>query len=181
MDMSKVNMHKRMAMTGKAADVPAKVGHFRGGGLAKRGLGKALAEGGLTAAEFRDRVGRSLGRRTADAEGRAMMRPKAKKGKAGKKQGYKAREDESLGMRTGKESGKKATLKARRDESYGKWGSRPNQRINRAKGGIARHKNTRRENILEEKGRVDAEKAYTRKGKRALKGEQRRLARELKK
>ena len=84
-------------------------------------------------------------------------------------------------MRTGKESGKKATLKARRDESYGKWGSRPNQRINRAKGGIARHKNTRRENILEEKGRVDAEKAYTRKGKRALKGEQRRLARELKK
>ena len=79
MDMSKVNMHKRLAMTGKAADVPAKVGHFRGGGLAKRGLGKALAEGGLTGAEFRDRVGRSLGRRTADAEGRAMMRPKAKK------------------------------------------------------------------------------------------------------
>ena len=152
MDMSKVNMHKRMAMTGKAADTPAKVGHFRGGGLAKRGLGKALAEGGLTAAEFRDRVGRSLGRRTKDAEGRAMMRPKASKRKAGKKQGYKAREDESLGMRTGKESGKKQSMKARRDESYGKWGSRPNQRINRAKGGIARHKNTRRENILEEKG-----------------------------
>ena len=83
-------------------------------------------------------------------------------------------------MRTGKESGKKATLKARRDESYGKWGSRPNQRINRAKGGSV-HRNTRRENILEEKGRVDAEKAYTSKGKRALKGEQRRLARELKK
>ena len=180
MDMSKVNMHKRMAMTGKAADVPAKVGHFRGGGLAKRGLGKALAEGGLTAAEFRDRVGRSLGRRTADAEGRAMMRPKAKKGKAGKKQGYKAREDESLGMRTGKESGKKQSLRARRDESYGKWGKRPNQRINRAKGGSV-HRNTRRENILEEKGRVDAEKAYTSKGKKALKGEQRRLARELKK
>ena len=180
MDMSKVNMHKRLAMTGKAADVPAKVGHFRGGGLAKRGLGKALAEGGLTAAEFRDRVGRSLGRRTADAEGRAMMRPKAKKGKAGKKQGYKAREDESLGMRTGKESGKKQSLRARRDESYGKWGKRPNQRINRAKGGSV-HRNTRRENILEEKGRVDAEKAYTSKGKKALKGEQRRLARELKK
>ena len=180
MDMSKVNMHKRMAMTGKAADTPAKVGHFRGGGLAKRGVGKALAQGGLTGAEFKDRVGRSLGRRTADAEGRAMMRPKARKGKAGKKQGYKAREDESLGMRTGKESGKKATLKARRDESYGKWGSRPNQIINRAKGGSV-HRNTRRENILEEKGRVDAEKAYTSKGKKALKGEQRRLARELKK
>ena len=41
-----------------------------------------------------------------------------------KKQGYKAREDESLGMRTGKESGKKQSMKARRDESYGKWGKR---------------------------------------------------------
>ena len=184
MDMSKVNMHKRLAMTGNASDVPAKAGHFRGGGLAKRGVGKALAQGGLTGAEFKDRVGRSLGRRTPDAEGRAMMRPKGKAGKAKKKgkkrQGYKAREDESLGMRTGNESGKKATLKARRDESYGKWGSRPNQRINRAKGGSV-HRNTRRENILEEKGRVDAEKAYTSKGKKALKGEQRRLARELKK
>ena len=189
MDMSKVNMHKRMAMTGKAADTPAKVGHFRGGGLAKRGLGKALKDGGLTGAEFRDRVGRRLGRRTRDAEGRALMRPMKRKLPPKKKitkrpkphQGYKAREDESLGMRTGKESGKKATLKARRDESYGKWGSRPNQRINRAKGGAARHHNTRRENILEEKGRVDAEKAYTRKGRRRLGAEQRRLARELKK
>ena len=54
-----------------------------------------------------------------------------------KKQGYKAREDESLGMRTGKESTKKASLKDRRDESYGAWGRRPNQRINRAKGGKA--------------------------------------------
>ena len=41
-----------------------------------------------------------------------------------KKQGYKAREDESLGMRTGKESGKKQSMKDRRDESYGKWGKR---------------------------------------------------------
>ena len=178
MDMSKVNMHKRLAMTGNAPDVPAKAGHFRGGGLAKRGVGKALAQGGLTGAEFKDRVGRRLGRRTRDAEGRAMMRPKAKKGKAGKKQGYKAREDESLGMRTGKESGKKQSMKDRRDESYGKWGSRPNQRINRARGGRV---NTRRENILEEKGRVDAEKAYTSKGKKRLGAEQRRLARELKK
>ena len=54
-----------------------------------------------------------------------------------KKQGYKAREDESLGMRTGKESGKKQSFKDRRDESYGAWGRRPNQRINRAKGGKA--------------------------------------------
>ena len=55
-----------------------------------------------------------------------------------KKQGYKDREDESLGMRTGKESTKKQSMKDRRDESYGKWGKRPNQRINRAKGGKAK-------------------------------------------
>ena len=47
-----------------------------------------------------------------------------KKGGPAKKQGYKAREDESLGMRTGKESTKKQSMKDRRDESYGKWGKR---------------------------------------------------------
>ena len=35
------------------------------------------------------------------------------------KQGYNARLDESLGMRTGKESKKKQSYKARRDESKG--------------------------------------------------------------
>ena len=54
-----------------------------------------------------------------------------KKGGSVKKQGYKDREDESLGMRTGKESTKKQSMKDRRDESYGKWGKRPNQKINR--------------------------------------------------
>ena len=51
-----------------------------------------------------------------------------KKGGRAYKQGYKAREDESLGMRTGKESTKKQSMKDRRDESYGKWGKRPNQK-----------------------------------------------------
>ncbi len=52
--------------------------------------------------------------------------PYKKGGSARKKfkQGYKAREDESLGMRTGKESTKKQSMKDRRDESYGKWGKR---------------------------------------------------------
>ena len=40
--------------------------------------------------------------------------------------------------------------------------------------------NTRRENRLEELGRVDAEKAYTRKGKRNLKDEKSRIRGELK-
>jgi len=50
-----------------------------------------------------------------------------KGGSVKKKQGYKAREDESLGMRTGKESGKKQSMKDRRDESYGAWGKRKPQ------------------------------------------------------
>ena len=79
---------------------------LRGGGIAKRGRGRALQqggalvaqmakqgvgqalqlqEGGLTGAELKDRIGRILGRRTKDAEGRAMMRPKGKGGKAKKK------------------------------------------------------------------------------------------------
>ena len=47
------------------------------------------------------------------------------------------------------------------------------------KGGKAR--NTRRMNRLEELGRVDAERAYKKKGKRNLKAEKRRIVRELKK
>jgi hypothetical protein len=42
-------------------------------------------------------------------------------------------------------------------------------------------KNTRRENRLEELGRVDAEKAYTSKGKRNLRDEKHRIRSELKK
>ena len=44
--------------------------------------------------------------------------------KAQKEQGYDDREDESMGMRDGKEKDKKQDMKARRDDSYGKWGKR---------------------------------------------------------
>ena len=40
------------------------------------------------------------------------------------KQGYDDEEDESLGMRTGKEADKEQSEKDRRDDSYGKWGKR---------------------------------------------------------
>ena len=43
------------------------------------------------------------------------------------------------------------------------------------------HVNTKRMNRLEELGRVDSEKAYSRKGKRNLKSEKRRIVRELNK
>ena len=47
----------------------------------------------------------------------------------GGKQGYSDRQDESLGMRTGKESSKKQSMKARRDDSYGAWGKRDRDRV----------------------------------------------------
>ena len=54
-----------------------------------------------------------------------------KKGGKVKKQGYKDGEDESISARRGKESTKKQSFKARRDESYGKFGKRPNQKLNK--------------------------------------------------
>jgi hypothetical protein len=45
---------------------------------------------------------------------------------------------------------------------------------------ILKKDNTRKENRLEELGRVDAEKADTKKGKRNLKSEKKRIVRELK-
>ena len=47
------------------------------------------------------------------------------------------------------------------------------------KGGKVK-KNTSRENRLEELGRVDSEKAFSKKGKRNLKSEKKRIVRELK-
>ena len=53
--------------------------------------------------------------------------------------------------------------------------------IYKAKGGrVKKRKNTRRMNRLEELGRVDAEKAFTKRGKRNLKAEKKRIVRELK-
>ena len=56
-------------------------------------------------------------------------------------------------------------------------GNKLTKRVGYAKGG---HVNTRRENRLEELGRVDAEKAHTSKGKRNLRDEKDRIVRELK-
>ena len=43
----------------------------------------------------------------------------------------------------------------------------------------SKHKNSRRENRLEELGRVDAEKAWTKGGKRNLKDEKKRIVKEI--
>ena len=49
---------------------------------------------------------------------------KPKNDKRPKEQGYVDREDESLGVRVGKESTKKQSFAARREDAYGKWGTR---------------------------------------------------------
>ena len=54
---------------------------------------------------------------------RSNVRFPYSKGKTAKKQGYLAREDESIAMRDKKKRTKKQ-LVASRDESYGKWGRR---------------------------------------------------------
>ena len=75
----------------------------------------------------------------SEADRRKNMKKGGKVGK--KKQGYKAREDESIAMRKKKKRTKKQ-LAASRDESYGKWGSKAKKprgggRINLSSGGIA--------------------------------------------
>ncbi len=57
--------------------------------------------------------------------------------KGGRTQGYDARQDESLGMRRGKESGYTQSDRARREDSYGKWGERgaENRSISMKRGG----------------------------------------------
>tara|TARA_R100001086_G_scaffold228570_1_gene148081 strand:+ start:89 stop:343 length:255 start_codon:yes stop_codon:yes gene_type:complete len=50
---------------------------------------------------------------------KVTKKPAAKKKKAPKRQGYKSREDESLGMRRGKASTKTQSYKSRRDEAQG--------------------------------------------------------------
>ena len=198
MDKSKINMHKKMAMTG----------HYRGGGIAHGGMGKAMRKGGMGGRKGDMMYSRGYG---VDEKSKRMptMLLTKKKGGHIKKQGYKDREDESLGMRTGKQAGKKQSMKDRRDESYGAWGKRSKrapERVNKKKGGSIKggnrprpqgphmwvrekgkkyrkggHTNTRRENRLEGLGRVDAERGKTRKGKRNLRDEKRRIVRELKK
>ncbi len=64
-------------------------------------------------------------------KGSAMKKKKSTKKVGKKKQGYAAREDESLGMRRGKASTKKQGMRARRDESYGAWGKRKGGKVNK--------------------------------------------------
>mgnify|MGYP003112324687 CR=1 FL=1 len=74
-----------------------------------------------------------------DVKSAHMVNNMVTRKRGGFMQGYDARQDESLGMRRGKESMKKQSMKGRRDDSYGKWGKRgmEDRDISMKKGGKA--------------------------------------------
>ena len=109
--------------------------------------------------------------------------------KRGDKQAAEAAHELAKGREKGPQGKKQPTFFSDTGESHGKghrihdternrkrWG---HERDEKKKGGKVK-KNTSRENRLEELGRVDAEKAFSKKGKRNLKSEKTRIVRELK-
>ena len=83
-----------------------------GGRAMKMGGGMSTARKDMESGYYKDDMG---------MKGGAMYKKGGKVGK--KKQGYKARKDESIAMRIKKKRTKKQ-LKASRDDSYGRFGSK---------------------------------------------------------
>ena len=98
-------------------------------GMSNRGLSRALERrsgGRFSDDELKERerrLGSGSGARFTDAELKSRMNRVV-----GRRQGYKDREDESLGMRRGPERDSSQSFKDRRDESYGRWGTRDARR-----------------------------------------------------
>ena len=95
---------------------------MKAGGRVKRAMGgMSQARKDMMSGYYKDDMG---------MRGGAMYKKGGKVGK--KKQGYKARKDESIAMRI-KKKRTPAQLKASRDESYGKFGSKAKKsgKINR--------------------------------------------------
>ena len=92
-----------------------------GGRVKKRGGGMSTARKDMRSGYYENDMG---------MKGGPMMKKGGRVGK--KKQGYKARKDESIAMRIRKKRTKKQ-LKASRDESYGRFGSKAKKsgKINR--------------------------------------------------
>jgi len=100
----------------------------------KSGDTAKLARGGMTRVGLSPAEEKRSGTASQAARRRNMKKGGTAKLAAGG-QGYSAREDESLGMRTGPERTKSQSMAARRDESYGDWGKRRRGRVNVKKGG----------------------------------------------
>ena len=97
---------------------------------------------------------------------------KTKYDHGGYHQGYDDEQDESLGMRTGRESSKKQSMKARRDDSYGKFGKRDEEDrdITMARGGSVEGK-IDRDRYVKLRREKDKEIAKLKKEKGALRKE----------
>ena len=100
---------------------PAKFRFEKGGRVGKMGGGMSTKRKDMASGYYKDDMG---------MKGGAMYKKGGKVGK--KKQGYKARKDESIAMRIKKKRTKKQ-LRASADDSYGKFGSKAKKsgKINR--------------------------------------------------
>jgi len=145
-------------------------GYKIGGRAMKMGGGMSTARKDMESGYYKDDMG---------MRGGAMYKKGGSVKK--KKQGYKDRKDESIAMRIKNKKTRKGTRKKTKGEKINEMLIKAQKETpGLKKGGRVKKKNTRRMNRLEELGRVDAEKAYTKKGKRNLKAEKRRVVRELK-
>ena len=104
---------RKSVYQGMSKSEMAKMAKKKSGGVVKKQAGGGMTRVGLSPAEMA-RAGTM-----SEADRRRYMKKGGKVGK--KKQGYKARKDESIAMRVKKKRTKKQ-LKASRNESYGKWG-----------------------------------------------------------
>ena len=108
-----VDKEKNPGLAKLPTKVRNKMGFMKKGGRVKKmGGGMSTARKDMASGYYKDDMG---------MRGGAMYKKGGKVGK--KKQGYKARKDESIAMRIKKKRTKKQ-LKASRDESYGKFGSK---------------------------------------------------------
>tara|TARA_R100000655_G_scaffold92455_1_gene133570 strand:+ start:545 stop:1171 length:627 start_codon:yes stop_codon:yes gene_type:complete len=208
MDNSKINMHKRMAMGQKPTGMKkgGKVKKMMGGGMGGR-TGEMMYSRGYGVGEKSKRMPTMIKKGGEAKKKKAMKgtmkparrvtgtnpnrpinptnpgfpyipqkpRPNQKRKMMGGGVAEAARKVRAAGMKKGglkpvnreKNPGlAKLPTRVRNKMGYMKKGGSPN---------------TRRMNRLEELGRVDAEKAKTRRGRKNLKQEKRRIVRELKK
>jgi len=186
MDKSKINMHKRMAMGMKPKKMA--MGAMALGALGAMAAKKMMSKKSGSTDKMKSGMGGALAglamkkkKQLAMGKMGGGMMDRYKKGGMSKKKmmgGGVAEAARRVRASEMKKGGLKAVDKEK-NPGLAKLPTRVRNKMGYMKrGGKA---NTRRMNRLEELGRVDAEKAKTRKGARNLRSEKRRIVRELKK
>jgi len=171
MDNSKIPMHKRMAM-GKMAK-GGKVKKMMGGGMGGRSGDMMYSRGYGVGERSKKKKKAMKGRMASPAKRITGTRPNRPINPTNPGFPYKPRPMQKM-----KAGGLKPVDKSKNPGLSKLPTSVRNKMGYMKKGGRT---NTRRMNRLEELGRVDAEKAYSKRGKRNLKSEKKRIVRELKK